>query len=53
VVADEIAGDARNLARGVFSPLEGFVTRAQFDGIVNEERLPDGTIFTIRSSDGR
>lgn len=47
VVPDEIAGDARNLARGVFSPLEGFVTRAQFEGIVNDERLPDGTIFTI------
>ena len=47
VVADEIAGDARNLARGVFSPLDGFVGRAAFEGIVNEERLPDGTIFTI------
>ena len=47
VVADEIAGDARNLARGVFSPLDGFVGRAQFEGIVNDERLPDGTIYTI------
>ena len=47
VVPDEIAGDARNLARGVFSPLEGFVTSDQFAGIINEERLPDGTIFTI------
>ncbi len=47
VVADEVAGDARNLARGVFSPLEGFVGREQFEGIVNNERLPDGTIFTI------
>jgi|LSQX01.2.fsa_nt_gb sulfate adenylyltransferase len=47
VVADEIAGDARNLARGVFSPLDGFATSAQFDGIVNEERLPDGTIYPI------
>ncbi|MGD9497271.1 MAG: sulfate adenylyltransferase [Armatimonadota bacterium] len=47
VVPDEIAGDARNLARGVFSPLEGFVTSEQFTGIIYEERLPDGTIFTI------
>ena len=47
VVGDEIAGDAKNLARGVFSPLDGFVGRAQFDGIVNDERLPDGTIYTI------
>ena len=47
VVADEIAGDARNIARGVFSPLEGFVTSEQFAGIINDERLPDGTIFTI------
>lgn len=47
VVADEIAGDARNLARGVFSPLEGFTGREQFESIVNDERLPDGTIYTI------
>ena len=47
VVPDEIASDARNLARGVFSPLEGFVTGEQFAGIVNDERLPDGTIYTI------
>ncbi len=46
-VADEIAGDARNLARGVFSPLDGFVGQAEFEGIVNDERLPDGTIYTI------
>ncbi len=47
VVADEIAGDARNIARGVFSPLEGFVTSDEFKGIVDDERLADGTIFTI------
>ncbi len=47
VVPDDIAGDARNIARGVFSPLEGFVGKADFDGIVNEERLADGTIYTI------
>ncbi len=47
VVPDEIAGDARNLARGVFSPLEGFVGKEQFEGIVESERLPDGTRFTI------
>lgn len=47
VVAEEIAGDARNLARGVFSPLDGFVGQAEFEGIVNDGRLPDGTIYTI------
>ncbi|MGI5818640.1 MAG: sulfate adenylyltransferase [Armatimonadota bacterium] len=47
MVPEEIAGDARNLARGVFSPLDGFVGREQFEGIVNDERLPDGTIYTI------
>ncbi len=46
-VPEEIAGDARNLARGVFSPLDGFVGRDQFEGIVTDERLPDGTIYTI------
>jgi len=47
VVPDDIAGDARNLARGVFSPLEGFVGRADFDSIVGSERLAEGTIYTI------
>ncbi|MGC9316975.1 MAG: sulfate adenylyltransferase [Armatimonadota bacterium] len=47
VVPEEAISDVRNLARGVFSPLEGFVTREQFLGIVNNERLPDGTIFPI------
>ncbi len=47
VVPDDIVGDARNLARGVFSPLEGFVCKADFDGIVANERLADGTIYTI------
>ena len=47
VVPDDIAGDARNLARGVFSPLEGFVGKEQFESIVEGERLPDGTRFTI------
>jgi len=47
VVPDDIAGDARNLARGVFSPLEGFVVKQQFDSIVESERLPDGTRYTI------
>ncbi len=47
VVPDDIAGDARNLARGVFSPLEGFVTKSDFDSIIQRERLVDGTIYTI------
>jgi len=47
VVAEEIAGDARNLARGVFSPLDGFVGKEQFESIINDERLPDGTIYPI------
>jgi len=47
VVPDDIAGDARNLARGVFSPLEGFVGKQQFESIIESERLPDGTRYTI------
>ncbi|MCD6361419.1 MAG: hypothetical protein J7M38_11235 [Armatimonadetes bacterium] len=47
VVPDDIAGDARNIARGVFSPLEGFVGKDDFDSIVQSERLADGTIYTI------
>lgn len=47
VVSEEAAADARNLARGVLSPLDGFVGKQQLESIIETERLPDGTIFPI------
>src|SRR5581483_10622429 len=35
------------IATGVFSPLTGFVGRADYESILDSMRLQDGTIFTI------
>ncbi len=39
--------DVSNIASGVFSPLQGFVTRNDFLSIINKNRLEDGTPWTI------
>ncbi|MCX5684085.1 MAG: sulfate adenylyltransferase, partial [Planctomycetota bacterium] len=39
--------DLESLAVGVFSPLAGFMTRAQFDAVVGSMHLPTGEPWTI------
>ncbi len=46
-VGREIAYDAVNIATGVFSPLRGFMDRAEVDAVVRTGRLPDGVPWTI------
>ncbi|MCW4055471.1 MAG: sulfate adenylyltransferase [Candidatus Bathyarchaeota archaeon] len=41
------ASDVENIAKGVFSPLEGFMTREQLDGVLHSMRLPDDSAWTI------
>jgi sulfate adenylyltransferase len=36
-----------NIARGAFSPLEGFLTRGQLEGVVYKRRLPRGEAWTL------
>jgi len=47
VINHDLARDAQNIARGVFSPLTGFIGRADFESLMNTDRLVSGAAFTI------
>lgn len=47
VVNYDTARDAQNIARGVFSPCEGFIGQAELDSIIACYRLCNGAIWTI------
>jgi len=44
---DELVKDVRNIARGVFSPLEGFMNKLELDTVIDEMQLPSGVEWTI------
>ena len=46
-VNEQIAHEAINLAYGVFSPLAGFMGRADLDAVVRTMRLADGLVWSI------
>jgi sulfate adenylyltransferase len=46
-IDDETFSDCMNIATGVFSPIEGFLTNDQYYNVINKMRLPDGTSWTI------
>ncbi len=46
-VGDQIAREVINLAFGVFSPLEGFMGRADLDSVVRNMCLADGLVWSI------
>jgi sulfate adenylyltransferase len=46
-VSLEVAHDVQNLATGVFSPLEGFMTRDELDHVLHRRRLPGDLAWTI------
>jgi sulfate adenylyltransferase len=39
--------DIELLLNGAFSPLEGFLTQAEYQGVLENMRLPDGTLWPI------
>ena len=46
-VGDQIAREVINLAYGVFSPLDGFMGRADLDSVVRTMRLTGGLVWSI------
>jgi sulfate adenylyltransferase len=39
--------DIELILNGAFSPLEGFLTQAEYDGVLKDMRLPDGNIWPM------
>lgn len=39
--------EVKNIARGVYSPLSGFLKKKDFQSVVSEMRLPDGTVWSL------
>jgi sulfate adenylyltransferase len=39
--------DLQMISTGVFSPLEGFMLREEYEGVVEEMRLPDGLVWSL------
>lgn len=47
ILNQEQVKDVKNIARGVYSPLKGFLKEIDFQRVVTEMRLNDGTVFSI------
>lgn len=47
VLDEEQVKDVKNIARGVMSPLTGFMNEADFTCVVNEMKLTDGNVWAI------
>lgn len=46
-VSDDLANDVENISDGIFSPLEGFLTREDFEGVVKNGRLANDLPWTV------
>jgi len=46
-LTDRQVCDIELLLNGAFSPLEGFLTQAEYDGVVKDMRLSDGTLWPM------
>jgi pyruvate kinase len=43
----ETALDVEQLAKGIYSPLRGFMTQAELESVLDNYRLPDGEVWTM------
>lgn len=46
-IDEELIKDVKNIARGVYSPLTGFMTEADFTSVVHEMKLANGVVWSI------
>ena len=46
-ISEDLANDVENIADGIFSPLEGFLNKADFESVVSNGRLTSGLAWTI------
>ncbi len=47
IISDDLANDVENIADGVFSPLEGFLGKKDFENVISKGRLSNGLAWTI------
>ncbi|WP_268541398.1 sulfate adenylyltransferase [Candidatus Nitrosotenuis cloacae] len=46
-ISDDLANDVENIADGIFSPLEGFLSQADFESVVKRGRLASDLPWTV------
>jgi len=46
-ISADLANDVENIADGIFSPLEGFLSQQDFDSVVSKGRLSNDIPWTI------
>ena len=46
-ISTDLANDVENIADGIFSPLEGFLTKQDFDSVIEKGRLSNDIAWTI------
>ena len=46
-ISIDLANDVENIADGIFSPLEGFLSQQDFESVVSKGRLSNDTPWTI------
>ena len=46
-VGEDVQMDIEQIAFGVFSPLEGFMGKKDFEGVLNNMRLQNGCVWTV------
>ena len=46
-VSEDLANDVENIADGIFSPLEGFLSKSDFDSVLSRGRLGNDLAWTV------